>query len=280
MHYLLSHDLATTIHERTRTQVLEAERRGITPQLGVVLVGQDPASVRYIEMKSKQAKLNGITVSLYHLEEESTFAQVEEVLSFLSQDSDIHGIILQLPLPAQFTPEQTDQLLNTISAEKDVDGLRGDWLELNDWGVTTDSFFAQHAYSLPPMVGSVLSLLDTYHVTLEGKKIVLVGEGRLVGGPLLRYLSKLGLDVTAVTEETPKILDYTKSADILISGTGQDDLITYQWVKEGGVVVDCAKDVHEDSVKQVVSALAPSHGGVGPLTIAWLLYNTVQASLR
>jgi methylenetetrahydrofolate dehydrogenase (NADP+)/methenyltetrahydrofolate cyclohydrolase len=171
-------------------------------------------------------------------------------------------------------------LIQTISPEKDVDGLRGDWQKLSHTQTSLAALSAPSPYAMPPMVNSVVSLLDHYQISLTDKKIVLVGEGRLAGGPLLTYFKKLDLDVVAVNEESEQILAISKEADILISATGVDNLITYQWVKEGAVVIDCAADIHEDSVVQVASALAPAKGGVGPLTVAWLLHNTVQASIQ
>ena len=137
---------------------------------------------------------------------------------------------------------------------------------------------AYKAAFLPPMIGAVVSLLDHYAISLADKKIVIVGKGRLVGEPLSTYFKAAGLDVESVDETTERILDVTKTADILITGTGEKDLITYQWVKEGAVVVDCAQDLHRDSVEQVASAVTPEIGGVGPLTVNWLLTNLITAA--
>ena len=252
--------------------------RGIDPQLAAVLVGNNPESVKYIAMKSRRAMEAGIILSTYHLEETLSYDQIAKVLDYLAADHDIHGIILQLPLPGHFTAEQTDALLKLIPASKDVDGLRGDWKTQEYGAPAYADLVLSRPFSLPPMVGAVVSLLDEYAIPLTGKKIVLVGSGRLVGSPLLSYFKLLGLDAQAVNEETEGILDIAFQADILITGTGQKDLVTYQWVKPGATVVDCAADVHFDSVSQVADALAPSVGGVGPLTMAWLLHNTVQAT--
>ena len=278
MQQLLSKSVVERIKEATRLQAAALIDEGIEPQLGVILVGDHPDSLKYISIKSKQAKEQGIILSLYHLESESTQEEVMETIRFLNEDEDMHGIILQLPLPAHFSPEATDALLNAVAPEKDVDGLRGDWQGLPSVPLTLDQFLETSPLAIPPMVCAILSLLSYYQIGFEGKKTVVIGEGRLVGGPVCRYLEKLGFEVDSVNEETPKILDRTAAADIVISGTGQNDLVTYQWVKEGAVVVDCASDIHADSVGQVASALAPSVGGVGPLTVAWLLNNTVQAA--
>jgi methylenetetrahydrofolate dehydrogenase (NADP+)/methenyltetrahydrofolate cyclohydrolase len=278
MQTLFSQALFSSISATTIRQATELIDHGLDPQLAAVLVGDNPESLRYIAIKTERAKEAGIILSVYHLDESSSMHDVEESIRYLAKDTDIHGIILQLPLPAAFSAEQTDCLLDLIPSHKDVDGLRGDWLDNTYADATLGSLLLPQSHYLPPMVAAVTSLLDHYGIDIRHKKIVLVGAGRLVGTPLFQFYDKLGLDVQTVDEETPQIFDITSQADILISGTGQKELITYQWVKEGAVVIDCATDIHVDSVAQVASALAPPKGGVGPLTIAWLLHNTVQAA--
>jgi len=278
MQTLLSQPVVADLHARIKQRASELIDRGVEPHLAVVLVGEDPSSVKYVGIKSRVAKELGIIVSLYHLEESSSFEEIEKTLTYLSNDPEVHGVIVQLPLPEHITPAQVDKLLKVITPEKDVDGLRGDWKKLHYSGYTLKALLEPQRLALPPMVGSVLSLLDYYNIDLAHKHVVVVGKGRLVGQPLEEYLSKVGVEVQAVTEETPNILTITQSADILIVGVGEPDLVTYQWIKEGAVVVDCNADVHLDSVSQVASAIAPPVGGVGPLTVSWLLYNTVQAA--
>ena len=278
MQTLFSQSLVTTILSAASAHSATLIDDGIDPQLAAVLVGNNPESVKYIRIKAERAKETGVILSVYHLDEKASFEEVEKSIRFLANDTDIHGIILQLPLPFTFSAEQTDALLALIPTTKDVDGLRGDWQKNTYRNSSYASLIEPQRYYLPPMVASVMSLLDHYNLPIIGKKIVIIGAGRLVGKPLRQFLDKIGVDVTSVDEDTPKILEITTQADILISGTGQKDLITYQWVKEGAVVIDCASDVHSDSVIQIASALAPPKGGVGPLTIAWLLYNTVLAA--
>jgi methylenetetrahydrofolate dehydrogenase (NADP+)/methenyltetrahydrofolate cyclohydrolase len=280
MQSLLSTTLVKELHEHTKLAVAKLVDAGIDPHLAVVLVGEEPASVKYVSIKDRVAKELGVIVSLYHLEDDTSVDKIAETLTFLSADPEVHGIILQLPLPGHISQEQVDTLLQTIAPEKDVDGLRGDWKKLTYSGTSIQALLTPQSWALPPMVSSVLSLLDNYNISVTDKKVVLVGRGRLVGQPLEEYLSKLGVDVKAVDEETVGILDIAKEADILIVAAGQPDLVTYQWVKDGAVVVDCNQDVHVDSVSQIASALAPAVGGVGPLTVAWLLHNTVQAAAQ
>jgi len=279
MQVLQSRQLVEKIQTEIKRDAVDLIDRGIDPQLAIVMVGNNPASARYVGIKSERGKELGIICSLYHMEEGTTYEEIEATLKYLALDEEIHGIILQLPLPANFTREQTNRLIAAIPAEKDVDGLRGSWKTdaLAKEPYSLETMLSDHVHSLPPMVMSVLSLLDFYGITFANKQVVLVGKGRLVGEPLETYLKKSGAKVVSVDEETRNILKTTQTADILISGTGQDDLITYQWVKEGAVVVDCARDVHRDSVDQVASAVGPATGGVGPLTVAWLLHNLIQA---
>ncbi len=251
---------------------------GISPHIAVILVGEDPESIRYVATKEERAKEDGIIVSLYHVPENTPFEELVNTLQFLAADSEVHGILVQLPLPKRFSTDQLDALLAIIPAEKDVDGLKGDWEFLSYAPTALSRLAAYQRGPLPPMVLAVMSLLDHYHVDLTGQKIVIVGKGRLVGQPLESYFRKLSLDVIAVDEETPDILSITKEADVLITGTGETDLITYQWVKEGATVIDCARDVHTDSVSQIAGALSPAKGGIGPLTVAWLLNNALNSA--
>lgn len=279
MQILLSQPVVDKLHTETRQRVAAYIDQGIDPQLAVVMVGNNPASVRYVRIKSERAKELGIICSVYHLEEDIPYEHIAETVKYLADDEDIHGIIIQLPLPAQFSREQTDALIELIPEIKDVDGLRGTWLkdEAGAEPLSLSGLLHDHPHALPPMVLSVVSLLDFYSLLQKDSSVVLVGEGRLVGAPLLQYFRKVGMPAVAVNEETEDILKVTQIADVLIAGTGQPDLITYQWIKEGAVVIDCAQDVHRDSIDQLAGAVAPSKGGVGPLTVAWLLYNLIQA---
>jgi methylenetetrahydrofolate dehydrogenase (NADP+)/methenyltetrahydrofolate cyclohydrolase len=279
METMLSKPITERIDASTARLATRLLERGLDPQLAIVLVGEDPASIRYVDIKSRRAKELRIDLSVYHFSADSTATEIEESVRFLATDPDVDGLIIQLPLPETYK-EMTDRLLSLVPSAKDVDGLAGGWVV----GVTAASARTLEAFlrsdtTVPPMIAGVLSLLDQYKIELEAAKIVIVGSGRLVGAPLLAYMLGLGLDVQAVTEETDHILDITTQADVLICGTGVVNLVTYQWIKEGAVVIDCAADVHP-SVSERASALAPSKGGIGPLTVAWLLHNVVRTVER
>jgi methylenetetrahydrofolate dehydrogenase (NADP+)/methenyltetrahydrofolate cyclohydrolase len=183
-----------------------------------------------------------------------------------------------LPLPPQFTADDLDALLLLIPAVKDVDGLRGDWQSQQYTNYSTVQLQEIRQFALPPMVLSVVSLLNSYDISLDDKQVVVVGKGRLVGKPLTLFFEKVGVTISAVDEHTENILDQTTEADVLITGTGQANLVTYQWIKPEAIVIDCARDVHHDSVDQIAKAISPAIGGIGPLTVFWLLFNVYQAA--
>ncbi|HSI21232.1 MAG TPA: bifunctional 5,10-methylenetetrahydrofolate dehydrogenase/5,10-methenyltetrahydrofolate cyclohydrolase [Verrucomicrobiae bacterium] len=266
------------IHARHRERAATLIDGGIEPHLAVVLVGENPESVKYVATKEKRAKEDGIIFSLYHLEESATVEEIEQSIRFLAMDPEVHGIVLQLPLPPSISSVNAQRLIQLIPAEKDVDGLRGDWQSLTYTSARIADVQKLQSLPLPPMVLAVVSLLDHYHIDPMGKRVVMVGNGKLVGQPLTAFFQALGIDAVAVDEHTEKILDITKSADILITGTGEPDLVTYLWVKEGATVIDCSGDVHTDSVSQIAGALSPATGGIGPLTVAWLLHNVLNAA--
>jgi methylenetetrahydrofolate dehydrogenase (NADP+)/methenyltetrahydrofolate cyclohydrolase len=277
---LASEPIAEALRAKIQTLTAESIDRGNDPQLAIILVGSHPASLTYVKMKEKAARELGIILSVYHLEEGTQFAAIEETVRFLASDPEVHGLIVQLPLPTYISSGQTDTLLSLIPTDKDVDGLNGVWNTLEVPEPSIAAFLEKNAILLPPMVGSIISLLDFYGYSPKGKHVVLVGAGRLVGKPMAAYFQKIGVSVTVVDEETPDIISHTQKADILITGTGQRDLVTYQWIKEGVVVLNASGDVHVDSVTQLAEALSPEKGGIGPLTVTWLLYNTVHAASR
>lgn len=278
MQSLKSQPITDRLHHSIKERAAALIDRGIDPQVAVVMVGTDPESATYVSIKEKRAKEDGIILSLYHLAADAPFVEIEQTLQFLATDPDMHGIVLQLPLPKRFTASEVDRLIALIPPSKDVDGLAGGWKRRSYASAHTATLQEYQADPLPPMVLAVLSLLDHYQVPLEGKRIVLVGNGRLVGAPLHAFFQLLGLSDQVVDEHTENILAITKEADILITGTGERGLVTYQWVKEGATVIDCSGDIHTGSVEQVAGALSPAQGGIGPLTVAWLLHNVINAA--
>jgi methylenetetrahydrofolate dehydrogenase (NADP+) / methenyltetrahydrofolate cyclohydrolase len=250
--------------------------QGIDPCLAVVLVGEDSASVRYVQRKEDRAKELGIILSLYHIETTEPFQAVSDTLAFLAADETVHGIILQLPLPDQYTQEQVDQLIQIIPPEKDVDGLRAMW-QVAPAATARKSLELATGF-IPPMVAAIVLLLDEYGYDLAAMNTVVVGAGRLVGQPLSNFAEQIKKPLVLVDEETEKIFDVTQKADVLVAATGMKELITYQWISEGAVVIDCGNEVHRDSVDQRAAAVSPSRGGVGPITVEWLMHNVIMAA--
>ncbi|MBU6389246.1 bifunctional 5,10-methylenetetrahydrofolate dehydrogenase/5,10-methenyltetrahydrofolate cyclohydrolase [Patescibacteria group bacterium] len=280
MNTILSKPLVQDLKKITADAVARLADRHLAVHMAVIQVGGNPDSLRYIGYKAKAAKETGIIFSEYLMEDNVTKARVEETIRFLNDDPEVQGIFIQLPLPDGFSSADERELLASIDPYKDADGLTEKWKSLSYTDIRMTSLLAPRPYALPPMVLAVASLLDYYQLDVKDKKVVIVGDGRLTGAPLYDFFAKLKVDVELVTEETENALKKTQRADILVTDIGQKDMITYQWVKEGVVVIDCAEDVHTDSVSQVASALAPSKGGVGPLTVQWLLYNVVQSTLN
>lgn len=273
-----SNQLVADLNLATRKEAARLVDSGVSPHLAVVLIGDNEASLTYIDVKTKRGKENGVIVSVYHVEDSAPKQEAYQLVNYLAEDPEVHGIIIQLPLPKNWSENELDELLAAIPASKDVDGLRGTWKEQAYQGTSLENLNQPLSSYLPPMVAAVCLLLDSYGITLEEKRIVLVGKGRLVGTPVQEFFEKMHLHVVSVDDETEGILGITTQADVLISGTGVDNLITHEWVKPGAIVLDCSSDVHRDSVDQVASYVSPAKGGLGPITVAWLLRNVVSAA--
>jgi methylenetetrahydrofolate dehydrogenase (NADP+) / methenyltetrahydrofolate cyclohydrolase len=245
--------------------------------LATVLVGADKPSQIYVRMKQKKAEEAGMMSKGVELAETATQADVEAVVGELAADPSVHGILVQLPLPAHLDPEP---VLALLPAEKDVDGL-------------TELSMGRLVRGLPGHVPctplGVMRLLDRYGVATSGKRAVVVGRSTLVGLPALLLLGRKGVDATATLahSRTPDLAAVCREADILIAAAGQARMITADHVKPGAVVVDVGVsrseagivgDVDFDGVQKVAGAITPMPGGTGPMTIACLLENTLSAA--
>ncbi len=259
-----------------RSQVQEEiHKSGIRPGLATILVGKDPASELYVHLKLKACGTVGIKGELFHLPPDVCESEVLKLISSLNSRKDIHGILVQLPLPKHM---DTYAILNAIDVSKDVDGLHSTTLgEL----IKGNERFA----SCTPK--AVLYLLEHYNIALEAKKVVVVGASIEVGKPLAIMLLNRAATVSICHRKTLNLEEYTKSADIVISCTGVPALITKEKIKSGAVLIDVgiAKvngqvcgDIHPDTQK-IASHVSPVPGGVGPVTVAMLLHNTVLAAI-
>jgi methylenetetrahydrofolate dehydrogenase (NADP+)/methenyltetrahydrofolate cyclohydrolase len=256
----------------------EIEALGSPPVcLATVLVGADKPSQIYVRMKQKKADEAGMVSKGVELPETATQADVEAVVGDLAADPSVHGILVQLPLPAHLDPEP---VLALLPPEKDVDGL-------------TELSMGRLVRGLPGHVPctplGVMRLLDRYGVATSGKRAVVVGRSTLVGLPALLLLGRKGVDATATLahSRTPELAAVCREADILIAAAGQARMITAEHVKPGAAVVDVGVsrseagivgDVDFDAVQSIAGAITPMPGGTGPMTIACLLENTLSAA--
>ena len=261
------------------------ERTGKTPGLAVILVGNDPASKVYVGHKKKACESLGIQSFEYLLDETSSEETLIQLIEQLNNDDKVNGILLQLPLPKHMN---SDKLLPLISAEKDVDGFHPTNVGKLLIGLDTFKSCTPHG---------VCELMDYYNIDTEGKHIVIIGRSNIVGKPLAAMLmqkaSPGNATVTVCHSRSKNMTELTKQADILIAAIGKANFVTKDMVKENAIVIDVGINRIEDNThpkggylvgdvdyKDVfdhVSAITPVPGGIGPLTIAMLMKNTVQA---
>lgn len=245
------------------------KKQKIKAKLAVILVGNDPASEIYVKKKGERCSETDIGFELIRFKDDVSEKEVIAKIHELNKDKEVNGILIQLPLPEHIN---TDNVINAVKTEKDVDGL----------GKANDILEC-----CTPK--GIIRLLEKYKISLKGKKIVLIGHGRLVGKPLSLMLKKRGLKFRVCTDKTKDLKKETLEADILISATGVPHLITGEHVKQGVVIVDVgiAKkderivgDVDFQSVKSKALYITPVPNGVGPMTIAMLIENVIDAANR
>lgn len=265
MKLLNGKELAGYIEERQAQQVRALRQAGhIAPKLAIVVTIDHPVINVYMRMKRAYGTAIQVEVEVHRVKQDD----VAETLQELNADPSVHGIIMQLPLER---PEETESLVNLVSPEKDVDGLGKD--------ATFD----------PATPMAILWLLAGYNVELQGKKILLVGRGKLVGAPLERLLLASGFDVSVADRETKDLKAATADADIIITATGSPAILFPDMIKQGAVVVDAGVAGEEghtvgDLAPEVYDrddlTLTPTKGGVGPLTVCALFDNVIRAARR
>lgn len=269
-------NLRAEVAERTR---LLKEKHGVTPGLAAVLAGHDPASVTYVKMKRRASEKAGIYSVAHEFGPDATQSQIMDAVHALNVDPNIHGILVQHPLPKGLDEYA---VLSAVSPAKDVDGIgRG---SLGDLVKGEAEFVA-----CTP--AGMVELLDRYNLPIEGKHAVVIGRSVILGKPLALLLLNRNATVTVCHSRTQNLADITRQADILCVCIGKPEFITGDMVKPGAVILDAGynrvegrtKDVGDcefDSCSAVASAITPVPGGVGPMTIAMLLLNTVKAAER
>ncbi|HEX4986010.1 MAG TPA: bifunctional methylenetetrahydrofolate dehydrogenase/methenyltetrahydrofolate cyclohydrolase FolD [Burkholderiales bacterium] len=253
-------------------------RRGVTPGLAVILVGDNPASQVYVRNKVRACAETGLHSELVHLPADTPEAVVLARIAALNADPRIHGILVQLPLPPQV---DDNKVLEAISIDKDADGFH-----LHNVGALVTGASA----SPPCTPAGVMAMLDYYKVPIEGRDAVVVGRSNIVGKPMALMLLARSATVSICTSKTRDLRRYTAMADILVVATGRPKMVDGDMIKPGVVVVDVGinrlpdgklvGDVDFESASRKASLITPVPGGVGPMTITMLLANTVQAAER
>ncbi|MGI6729453.1 MAG: bifunctional methylenetetrahydrofolate dehydrogenase/methenyltetrahydrofolate cyclohydrolase FolD [Bacilli bacterium] len=267
----LSKQIKTELKAKVADLVVKS---GIKPGLAIVEVGSDPASEIYVRNKIKSANFVGIEARLIKKDESITQEELLKLIDELNADVSVHGIIVQLPLPKHLDERA---VIDRIDPDKDIDGF----------GVLNKGkLFSGMKCFQPATPLGVIKLLDAYNIPLKGKEAVVVGRSNIVGKPMGMMLLLRDATVTIAHRYTVDLKKITKEADILVVAVGKKNLITADMIKPGAVVVDVGinregdkiyGDVDFDNVSQVASHITPVPGGVGPLTIAALLANTVEA---
>ncbi len=244
------------------------------PGLALVLVGDNPASEIYVNFKEKTCKEVGFYCERHNLDKNTSELDLLKLVNELNQKKEIHGILVQLPLPKQIDEHS---IVNSILPHKDVDGFT----PLNLGNLISENIFMASATAR-----AVLHLIESTGINIEGKNAVVVGRSNIVGKPTAMMLLEKNATVTICHSKTKNLAEYTKKADILVAAVGKPKLIKKEMVKENSVVIDVGinrinnaivGDVDFDNVKEVAGFITPVPKGVGPMTIAMLMDNTLKA---
>ena len=269
----VSEDLREDLKVQTEKFV---EETGIQPHLVVVIVGNNPASMTYVRNKKRSCEAVGFKSTVIELADTITEADLLAQIDVLNQDDSVHGILVQLPLPKHINE---DHIISAIDVKKDVDGF-------HPYQV---GCLASGLDSLKPCTpAGVIGLLKAYDIEIEGRHAVIIGRSHIVGKPLVQLLLEENATVTVCHSRTQNLSMLTQMADILIVAIGRPHFVPADMVKEGAVVVDVGinrletgklvGDVDFDTVEQKASYITPVPGGVGPMTITMLLFNTLKAA--
>ncbi|MEE0073152.1 MAG: bifunctional methylenetetrahydrofolate dehydrogenase/methenyltetrahydrofolate cyclohydrolase FolD [Lachnospiraceae bacterium] len=268
--------ISTEIKDELKVTVEELKKQGVETCLAVIQVGNDPASSIYVRNKKRACAYVGIESLSYELPEETTEDQLVKLVKELNENDKVHGILVQLPLPKHIN---ADTIIRTISPDKDVDGFHPE--SVGRLCIGEPGFV-----SCTP--AGIIQLLKRSGIEIEGKECVVVGRSNIVGKPMSILLLRENGTVTITHSRTKDLKEVTGRADILVVAIGKPKFITADYVKEGAVVIDVGMhrneenklcgDVDFDDVKDKVSAITPVPGGVGPMTIAMLMYNCVEAA--
>lgn len=267
--------VANNIRRKIKEEATHLREQGITPHLTVILVGNDPASASYVRGKEQASREVGISSEIIRLEETITECELLTTIQRLNEDSTVHGILVQLPLPDQVN-EQV--IIEAIHPEKDVDGFHP--LNIGKMILGEDTF-------IPCTPNGIIAMLREINETIAGKHAVVIGRSNIVGKPMGQLLLNEHATVTYCHSHTNNLKEITQQADILIVAIGRAHIIDASYIKEGAIVIDVGVnridgeltgDVKFTDAKRKAKAITPVPGGVGPMTITMLLVNTIKAA--
>ena len=268
--------LAKKIRSNLKVECDELKKEGITPKLAVIMVGDDPASKVYVRNKSKACNEIGIEYQEYLLDESTKQEDLIGLIKRLNEDKTVNGILLQSPVPKQL---DINRAFKAITYLKDVDGFTPS--SVGKLCIGEDTFI-----SCTPL--GVIKMFEEYNIDLNGKDVVILGRSNIVGRPLIQCCLQQNATVTICHSKTKNLKEHTKRADVIISAIGQPKFVTADMVKDGVVIIDVGINRNEDgklvgdvdfkNVEKKASYITPVPGGVGPMTIAMLMYNVIKAT--
>ena len=268
---------ANLLGQNLKEKVKKLKDEGITPHFCVINIGDDPASKIYVRTKKRRAEKMGIIQDIYQMSADTKQEEALALIDKLNADPAINGLMVQLPAPKQI---DADALLERIDPNKDVDGLT----PANIGHLWMGNHFVE-----PATAEGIIALLKHYEIPLEGKNVVIIGRSNIVGKPLAALMLEQNATVTIAHSRTKNLGEITKKADVLVSATGQAFLVKADMVKDGAVVVDVGMNHDDgklvgdgdfDKVKEKTSYITPVPGGVGPLTVQFLMEAVVKLTRR
>lgn len=268
--------IADHYRQQLKSQIQQLKEQEVVPGLAVILVGDNHASHSYVKMKRKACSNLGIHSELYVYESTLTQEELLGKIRELNEQDHIHGILVQLPLPEHINPIT---VIETISPSKDVDGFHP--VSIGKMVTNQDTF-----YSCTPL--GIMKMLEYENISVEGKHVVILGRSNIVGKPAGHLFLNRNATVTYCHSKTANMSSYTQQADIIVSAVGKANLIGAEDIKPGAVIIDVGMNRNEDGklcgdvnfeeVKEKAGKITPVPGGVGPMTITMLLYNTVKSA--
>ena len=266
--------LASESEKEILESVSALKEKGIIPTLATILVGDDPASETYVRMKQETCKRVGMESLAINLPKETSTEELLLKIDELNNDKNIHGILLQHPVPNQINEREC---FERISIEKDVDGVTCLGFGRMSMGLS--------AYGSCTPAG-IMRILEFYDVNISGMNAVVVGRSPILGKPMAMMLLNKNATVTICHSRTKKLEDYVRNADLIVGAVGVPKLIKKEWIKEGAVVIDAGYhpekcgDIDLDGIEEIASSYTPVPGGVGPMTINTLILNTMEAARK